>query len=179
MYKRQPPLDLDDACPGLFDRTASGQLKSLSVVLGQEIERFNKLTRRVLSSLKELQKAIKGIVVMTGELEQMYTDFLNNKVPGLWEKVAYPSLKPLGGWIVDYHRRIDFMRTWLTKGNPKLYWLSGFFFPQGFMTGVLQMHARRGYKGGVERWLLTTHLPGDASMPPPIQEGGPKPSDRR
>ena len=112
------------------------------MVLGQEIERFNKLTRRVLSSLKELQKAIKGIVVMTGELEQMYTDFLNNKVPGLWEKVAYPSLKPLGGWI-DYHRRIDFMRTWLTKGNPKSYWLSGFFFPQGFMTGVLQEHARK------------------------------------
>ena len=70
-----PPLDLDDACPGLFDRTASGQLKSLSVVLGQEIERFNKLTTRVLSSLKELQKAIKGIVVMTGELEQMFSAF--------------------------------------------------------------------------------------------------------
>ena len=69
------------------------------MVLEQEIERFNRLTKRVLLTLKELQKAIKGVVVMTGELEQMYTDFLNNKVPGLWEKVAYPSLKPLGGWM--------------------------------------------------------------------------------
>ena len=39
-----PPIDVDDAAPGLFDRTETGQLKSLSVVLGQEIERFNKLT---------------------------------------------------------------------------------------------------------------------------------------
>ena len=36
-----PPIDVDDAAPGLFDRTETGQLKSLSVVLGQEIERFN------------------------------------------------------------------------------------------------------------------------------------------
>jgi dynein heavy chain len=152
-----PPLDLDDACPGLFDRTATGQLKSLSVVLEQEIERFNRLTKRVLLTLKELQKAIKGVVVMTGELEQMYTDFLNNKVPGLWEKVAYPSLKPLGGWIDDYHKRIDFMRTWLTKGNPKSYWLAGFFFPQGFMTGVLQEHARK-YQQPIDALNFNFHV---------------------
>jgi dynein heavy chain len=152
-----PPLDLDDACPGLFDRTATGQLKSLSVVLEQEIERFNRLTKRVLLTLKELQKAIKGVVVMTGELEQMYTDFLNNKVPGLWEKVAYPSLKPLGGWIDDYHKRIDFMRTWLAKGNPKSYWLAGFFFPQGFMTGVLQEHARK-YQQPIDALNFNFHV---------------------
>ena len=54
------------------------------------------------------------------------------------------------------------MRSWLTNGQPACFNLPAFYFPQGFMTGVLQMHARRGYKGGVERWLLTTHLPGDA-----------------
>ena len=80
---------------------------------------------------------------MTGELEQMYTDFLNNKVPGLWEKVAYPVPEPLGGWIVDYHRRIDFMLAPGSPGNPKSHWLSWFFFRQGFMTGVLQEHARK------------------------------------
>ena len=35
------------------------------------------------------------------------------------------------------------MRTWLTSGAPKSFWLPGFFFPQGFMTGALQSHARR------------------------------------
>jgi len=33
-------------------------------------------------------------------------------------------------------------RLWLVEGNPDAYWLSGFFFPQGFMTGSLQTHAR-------------------------------------
>lgn len=35
------------------------------------------------------------------------------------------------------------MRSWLVQGPPKCFWLPGFFFPQGFMTGVLQMHARK------------------------------------
>lgn len=65
------------------------------------------------------------------------------QVPEMWEKVAYPSLKPLSSWIKDYHARIAFMRSWLVNGPPKCFWLPGFFFPQGFMTGVLQMHARK------------------------------------
>jgi len=28
-------------------------------------------------------------------------------------------------------------------GLPKSYWLPGLFFPQGFLTGVLQVHARK------------------------------------
>jgi len=138
-----PNFDLDLAAPGLFDRTPSGQLKSLSVVLSQEAERFNKLTKTLRTTLKELQKAIKGLVVMSGELEGMYTNMLNNQVPKLWEKTAYPSLKPLGSWIKDYHKRIQFILNWLSKGNPSSYWLPGFFFPQGFLTGVLQTHARK------------------------------------
>ena len=29
------------------------------------------------------------------------------------------------------------------EGQPAAYWLSGLYFPQGFMTGVLQTHARK------------------------------------
>lgn len=140
------PADMDvetEAALGLFDRTESGQLNSLSVVLGQEIDRFNRLTRRVRSSLVELQKAIKGFVVMTSELEAMFTSMLNNSIPAMWASVAYPSLKPLSSWVKDYHERIAFMRGWLQQGTPNSFWLPGFFFPQGFMTGCLQMHARR------------------------------------
>ena len=35
------------------------------------------------------------------------------------------------------------MRNWAHKGHPKSYWLSGFFFPHGFITGVLQNYARK------------------------------------
>ena len=52
------------------------------MVLSQEMERFNRLTQVLNFSLKELQKAIKGVVVMSFDLEQMYTNFLNNQVGG-------------------------------------------------------------------------------------------------
>ena len=35
------------------------------------------------------------------------------------------------------------MRIWAQKGHPKSFWLSGFFFPHGFITGVLQTYARK------------------------------------
>merc|ERR1711865_1064701 len=35
------------------------------------------------------------------------------------------------------------MRAWLVDGTPVCFALPAFFFPQGFMTGILQMHARR------------------------------------
>lgn len=42
-----PLLSRDEAAPGLFDRTEAGQLNSLSVVLGQEMDRFNRLSAAV------------------------------------------------------------------------------------------------------------------------------------
>jgi len=35
------------------------------------------------------------------------------------------------------------MEQWLMQGQPPCFWISGFFFPQGFMTGVLQTHSRK------------------------------------
>lgn len=94
-------------------------------------------------TLESLQKAIKGLIVMDGELDSMNGAMLNNKVPENWEKVAYPSLKPLSAWFKDLIERVEFMAKWLRNGHPNTFWLSGFFFPQGFMTGVLQTHSRK------------------------------------
>lgn len=69
-----------EAHASIFSRGETGRLNSLSVVLSQEIDRFNRLTKQMQSSLKELQKAIKGIVVMSDELEQMLHSMLDSKV---------------------------------------------------------------------------------------------------
>ena len=55
---------------------------------------------------------------------------LHFQVPGMWTKCAYPSLKPLGSWVKDFHRRITFFNSWLVKGQPACFWLSGFYYPQ-------------------------------------------------
>lgn len=103
---------------------------SMNVFRNQEIVRFNKLLRAMKRTLSDLQKAIKGLVVMSIELEDMYVCFLNKKVPENWTKVAYLSLKPLGSWVNDLVERFKFMRDW-AKEPPKTYWLPAFFFPQG------------------------------------------------
>jgi len=85
----------------------------------------------VQRSLEQLQKAIRGFVVMSEELEMIYTSFLNNHVPQLWAAAAYPSLKPLSSWVSDLVLRCTFIYNWIKHGQPKSFWISGFFFPQG------------------------------------------------
>ena len=80
---------------------------------------------------------------MSESLEGMYNSMLDNKVPLLWSKVAYPSEKCLSSWIKDVHKRIQFISQWVANGQPSAFWFSGFFFPQGFMTGMLQNFARK------------------------------------
>ena len=118
-------------------------LPSLTTFLLQEVTKFNNLLNVMKNSLVQLEMAIKGLVVMSQELDEMYTSFLNNTVPNLWKKVAYSSLKPLSSWIKDLKERVLFISDWFLKQLPNGYWMSGFFFPQGFLTGVLQTHARK------------------------------------
>ena len=64
------------------------------------------------------------------------------RVPDMWSKVSYLSLKPLGSWFKDLLARIEFMSSWIADGPPGAYWMSAFFFPQGYMTASVQMYAR-------------------------------------
>lgn len=107
------------------------------------MEKFNNLLKVMRKSLVEIDLAIKGFIVMSETLDSMYLKILDNAVPGNWASVAYPSLKPLSSWFIDLGERVKFMEKWLKNGNPNSYWLPGMFFPQGFMTGVLQTHARQ------------------------------------
>jgi len=122
------------------------------------------------SSLVSLKKAIKGFIVMSEELDSMYLRIQNGQVPFNWEKVAYPSLKPLASWFKDLIERVAFMQRWLTTGQPTSFWLSGFFFPQGFMTGCLQTHARN-YQIPIDKLnfsfqVLLEEEPEDVEEPP-------------
>lgn len=53
---------------------------------------------------------------MSSELDSMHVSILNGQVPKNWEKVAYPSLKPLTTWYKDLIERVAFMNDWLING---------------------------------------------------------------
>lgn len=135
-------MDRSGAGEGVFSLNEKGELNSLQIVLLHEMGRFNKLLLTVIASLADLRKAIKGLVVMSAELDAMFGAMLKNQVPEIWSKVAYPSLKPLSSWTKDLAERVSFFTAWLTKGQPACFLLPAFFFQQGFMTGILQLHAR-------------------------------------
>ncbi|XP_065178852.1 dynein axonemal heavy chain 6-like [Sycon ciliatum] len=136
-------LNLEEADESMFKPDSEGRVNSLTTVLQQEVDRFNRLLKVIKNSMHTIKKAIKGLVVMSLELEAVYTSFLNSQVPTLWATAAYPSMKTLGSWIKDLVLRVHFVDHWIHNGLPRSYWLSGFFFPQGFLTGTLQNHARK------------------------------------
>jgi len=131
-----------DAHPETYKPTGDGGIVSLGVFHKQEADRFDELITTMKKTLSLLNKAIKGIVVMSSQLEDMFHAMMLQKTPPVWEKVAYPCLKPLNSWMVDFELRVIFMEEWLRSGPPNSFWVPCFYFPQGFMTASMQLYAR-------------------------------------
>jgi len=164
----------EKSLPPLYDIEAVGMLyptdyhESMNTVLVQEGQRYNKLLAVMHLSLKELQRALKGLVVLSSELESMGNSMFDQRVPSSWTASAYPSLKPLGPWFKDLLQRLDFITTWIDRGIPSSYWISGFFFPQGFTTAILQNYARK-YKFPIDTvsfsFVMRDESPEELSRP--------------
>jgi dynein heavy chain len=81
---------------------------------------------------------------MSAVLDNVYYSLLDNQVPTLWASNAYPSLKSLFSWVKDLNARVQFFQKWIITGNPtNKFSLPYFFFPQGFLTAVLQTYSRK------------------------------------
>uniref|UniRef100_A0A3B3ZSI2 Dynein axonemal heavy chain 3 n=1 Tax=Periophthalmus magnuspinnatus TaxID=409849 RepID=A0A3B3ZSI2_9GOBI len=102
-----------------------------------------RLTSVLRASLVNIRKALKGQIIMSAELENIFNSVLVGKVPSMWAAKSYPSLKPMGSYISDLLARLHFLQEWIDVGAPTVFWLSGFYFTQSFLTGVSQNFARK------------------------------------
>lgn len=108
------------------------------------MEKYNALLTLIKTSLQNLEKSIKGEILISQEFDEISESLLKYKVPSQWK--IYESLKPLGTWYQDLTKRVDFIWKWKIEGFPLVFPFSAFVFPQGFLTAIIQSHARKTHK---------------------------------
>ncbi|XP_054466216.1 dynein axonemal heavy chain 10 [Anoplopoma fimbria] len=144
----QVAQDIQNKLPKLFDmdvilKKFGSDISPTSVVLLQELERFNKLVVRMQRSLAELQRALGGEVGMSSELDEVARALFNGHIPAIWKKLAPDTLKSLGNWISHFKRRYEQYHYWVDEGEPKVMWLSGLHIPESYLTALVQAACRK------------------------------------
>jgi dynein heavy chain len=79
----------------------------MNTVFTQELTRFNGLIKIIRSSAVDLKKAIKGEVLLSTDLENALNSLKDGRVPEMWLKKSFPSLKALGGYTKDLLERLE------------------------------------------------------------------------
>ncbi|XP_052023863.1 dynein axonemal heavy chain 10 [Apodemus sylvaticus] len=147
-YIGQVAKDIENKMPKIFDldqvRKHLGlNITPTSVVLLQELGRFNKLVIRMTRSLAELQRALAGEVGMSNELDDVARSLFLGHIPHIWRKLAPDTLKTLGNWMVYFLRRFSQYTLWVTESEPGVMWLSGLHIPESYLTALVQATCRR------------------------------------
>ncbi|KAM5191717.1 dynein axonemal heavy chain 10 [Mantella aurantiaca] len=147
-YIGQVAKDIENKLPQIFDldlirKNFGLDISPTTVVLLQELERFNKLIVRMSRSLAELQRALAGEVGMSNELDEVARALFNGQIPNIWRRLAPDTLKSLGNWMIHFRRRYNQYTSWVTEGEPNVMWLSGLHIPESYLTALVQATCRK------------------------------------
>uniref|UniRef100_A0A8D3DUG5 Dynein heavy chain 5, axonemal-like n=1 Tax=Scophthalmus maximus TaxID=52904 RepID=A0A8D3DUG5_SCOMX len=174
---------LDKLPPDYVAHEVKGQLQKMgpfqpmNIFLRQEVDRMQRIISSVRSTLTDLQLAIDGTIIMSEDLRDALDCMFDARIPRLWLRISWPSAT-LGFWFSELLERNQQISGWISVGRPNLFWLTGFFNPQGFLTAMRQETTRANISRG---WALDTVILSntvtkmmreDVSAPPPGDVGG-------
>ncbi|CAM39085.2 putative dynein heavy chain [Leishmania braziliensis MHOM/BR/75/M2904] len=135
------------------DRKAHiGDRQPLSIFAGQEIDRLSVTIRTVRRTCQDLKLAVAGTIILTPALQDALNSLYDARVPAAWVAVGWPSPN-ISLWIAELVRRYEQLHVWACNGRPPVYWLPGFFNPQGFLTSVRQ-EITRSHANEAVPWAL-------------------------
>ncbi|EAN79295.1 dynein heavy chain, putative [Trypanosoma brucei brucei TREU927] len=108
-------------------------------VFYQECERMNVLISALKVSLEELDLGLKGALSMTAVMQTLFDEIYLDKLPAVWEKVSFLSLRALGSWMENFLLRNDQLVNWTGElQTPKVTNIALFFNPMSFLTAIMQ-----------------------------------------
>ncbi|XP_038654873.1 dynein heavy chain 8, axonemal-like isoform X2 [Scyliorhinus canicula] len=123
-----------------------GIFNSINIFLRQEIDRMQKVITMLRNCLTDLQLAIEGTIIMSETLTDALDNMYNARVPEIWKKISWDS-STMGFWFTEFLERNAQFSSWIYEGRPNVFWMTGFFNPQGFLTAMRQevTRAHRGW----------------------------------
>ena len=99
----------------------------LKVVLLHEIQRYNGLLSMLEEQLDQLEKGIRGLLVISSDFEIVMNNIGESRVPESW-RFLYFSLKSLATWIRDLNERYSHFSDWAFKTLKNHFWISIFIY---------------------------------------------------
>lgn len=161
--------------PDFIPHEVRGRLKkmgaqnSLNIFLKQEIDRMQKVISLVRMTLSDLKLAIEGTIIMSEDLRDALDNIFDARVPIKWKKISWES-STLGFWFTELLERHGQFSSWIFEERPSVFWMTGFFNPQGFLTAMRQEVTRKHKGWALDAVILHNDLTNknkeDISAPP-------------
>lgn len=129
----------------------------MNIFLRQEIDRIQKIILMVNSTLLDLLLAIEGTIIMSENLRDAFDNIYDARVPKIWKRGSWLS-STLGFWFTELIERNKQFSTWCFKGRPNVFWMTGFFNPQGFLTAMRQETARANVGWALDKVILQNEV---------------------
>jgi len=106
---------------------------------------MNTLLTEIIRSLKELALGFAGELTMSDAMETLKNSLYMDRIPPTWQKRAWPSLRSLNPWLLDFNLRLVQLEEWFNNpiDIPKVTWVSGLYNPQSFLTAICQVTAQK------------------------------------